>query len=194
MFLFAALLIGCACLKRIEKQIWKTLLRLLILLKKIKPLRGKSWTVGGPGRRVYNIALVIIVITISLFLYCLTLNVYLFNLKFQILSLKPQFLPHKSRPGLTNSGFNLCSSTAKTRKEDRKVFNFLSHIPFTFNNLFATITMLTWLNTFFYVKIYVREPKAAPFVSMAEMMKKFQSSTREMSLPNLNNSFSHVND
>ncbi|GAB2242512.1 hypothetical protein Droror1_Dr00019287 [Drosera rotundifolia] len=31
-------------------------------------------------------------------------------------------------------------------------------------------------------KIYVREP-AAPFVSMAEMMKKFQSSTREMPLP-----------
>ncbi|XP_057505719.1 protein TPX2-like [Actinidia eriantha] len=77
----------------------------------------------------------------------------------QILSLKPQTLPHKSRPGLTNSGSNLCSSTAKTRKEDRKV--------------------------------YVREPKAAPFVSMAEMMKKFQSSTREMSLPNLNSSFSH---
>ncbi|GFZ05643.1 targeting protein for XKLP2 [Actinidia rufa] len=78
----------------------------------------------------------------------------------QILSLKPQTLPHKSRPGLINSSSNLCSSTAKTRKEDRK--------------------------------IYVREPKAAPFVSMAEMMKKFQSNTREMSLPNLNNSFLHL--
>ncbi|PSS05697.1 hypothetical protein CEY00_Acc18966 [Actinidia chinensis var. chinensis] len=77
----------------------------------------------------------------------------------QILSLKPQTLPHKSRPGLINSSSNLCSSTAKTRKE--------------------------------YRKIYVREPKAAPFVSMAEMMKKFQSNTREMSLPNLNNTFSH---
>ncbi|XVE49964.1 hypothetical protein DITRI_Ditri01bG0123800 [Diplodiscus trichospermus] len=32
-------------------------------------------------------------------------------------------------------------------------------------------------------KVYVREP-AAPFVSMAEMMKKFQSSTRDLSLPN----------
>ncbi|KAE8679962.1 Protein TPX2 [Hibiscus syriacus] len=31
-------------------------------------------------------------------------------------------------------------------------------------------------------KVYVRE-KAAPFVSMAEMMKKFQSSTRDLSLP-----------
>ncbi|WRX14151.1 TPX2 [Theobroma cacao] len=31
-------------------------------------------------------------------------------------------------------------------------------------------------------KVYVREP-AAPFVSMAEMMKKFQSSTRDLSLP-----------
>ncbi|XVF02030.1 hypothetical protein REPUB_Repub04eG0141100 [Reevesia pubescens] len=32
-------------------------------------------------------------------------------------------------------------------------------------------------------KVYVREP-ATPFVSMAEMMKKFQSSTRDLSLPN----------
>ncbi|XP_022764096.1 protein TPX2-like [Durio zibethinus] len=31
-------------------------------------------------------------------------------------------------------------------------------------------------------KVYVREP-AAPFVSMAEMIKKFQSSTRDLSLP-----------
>ncbi|CAH9139541.1 unnamed protein product [Cuscuta epithymum] len=34
-------------------------------------------------------------------------------------------------------------------------------------------------------KIYVREP-AVPFVSMAEMMNKFQSSTREMLLPHMN--------
>lgn len=33
-------------------------------------------------------------------------------------------------------------------------------------------------------KIYVREP--APFVSMAEMMRKFQSSTRDLSLPHVN--------
>ena len=32
-------------------------------------------------------------------------------------------------------------------------------------------------------KIYVREP--APFVSMAEMMRKFQSSTRDLSLPHV---------
>ncbi|KAG5242206.1 protein TPX [Salix suchowensis] len=40
-------------------------------------------------------------------------------------------------------------------------------------------------------KVYVRE-QAAPFVSMAEMMKKFQSNTREkLSLPHLNSSISH---
>ncbi|KAK6919096.1 TPX2 central domain [Dillenia turbinata] len=38
-------------------------------------------------------------------------------------------------------------------------------------------------------KVYVREP-ATPFVSMAEMMKKFQSGTRNISLP-LNTSVSH---
>ncbi|KAH7533384.1 hypothetical protein FEM48_Zijuj04G0125100 [Ziziphus jujuba var. spinosa] len=40
-------------------------------------------------------------------------------------------------------------------------------------------------------KVYVREP-AVPFVSMAEMMKKFQSSTRELSLPNVNGFLSHT--
>ncbi|KAG7011981.1 Protein TPX2, partial [Cucurbita argyrosperma subsp. argyrosperma] len=38
-------------------------------------------------------------------------------------------------------------------------------------------------------KIYVREP--APFVSMAEMMRKFQSSTRGLSLPHVNNARSN---
>ncbi|KAK9286020.1 hypothetical protein L1049_025223 [Liquidambar formosana] len=75
----------------------------------------------------------------------------------QILNVKPQNLPHKSRPGLISGSSNL-HSTANTRKEDRKV--------------------------------YVREP-AAPFVSMAEMMKKFQSNTRELSLPRVNGSLSH---
>ncbi|KAG8386856.1 hypothetical protein BUALT_Bualt03G0192500 [Buddleja alternifolia] len=69
----------------------------------------------------------------------------------QILTInKPSNLPHKTRTGIINSTSNLCpSSTAKTRKEDRKM--------------------------------YVREG-AAPFVSMAEMMRKFQSGTREVSL------------
>ncbi|XP_060201750.1 protein TPX2-like isoform X2 [Lycium barbarum] len=39
-------------------------------------------------------------------------------------------------------------------------------------------------------KMYVREP-VAPFVSIAEMMKKFQSSTREMSLSRMSSSTSH---
>ncbi|KAJ7948339.1 protein TPX2 [Quillaja saponaria] len=81
----------------------------------------------------------------------------------QILNVKPQNLTHKSKLGLTTSNSNLCSSnTGKTRKEDRK--------------------------------IYIRDPPAsapAPFVSMAEMMKKFQSSTRDMSRPHANGSFSH---
>ncbi|XP_027063342.1 protein TPX2 [Coffea arabica] len=68
----------------------------------------------------------------------------------QILNVKLQNLPHKTRNGLVSSSSNLCLSTAKTSKENRK--------------------------------LYVREP-AIPFVSMAEMMKKFQSNTREISLP-----------
>ncbi|XP_057954417.1 protein TPX2 isoform X2 [Malania oleifera] len=77
----------------------------------------------------------------------------------QILNVKPQNFPHKSRMGrMGSSSSSLCPSTAKTRKEDRKV--------------------------------YVREP-AVPFISMAEMMKKFQSSTRDVSLPRMNNSLSH---
>ncbi|XP_017254239.1 protein TPX2 isoform X1 [Daucus carota subsp. sativus] len=67
----------------------------------------------------------------------------------QILNIKPQTLMHKTRSGLVSSSSSLCTSTNKTRKEDRK--------------------------------IYAREP-AAPFVSMAEMMNKFQSNTRDMSL------------
>ncbi|KAL7000424.1 Protein tpx2 [Sarracenia purpurea var. burkii] len=49
------------------------------------------------------------------------------------------------------------------------------------------------LFTFFHesmLKVYVREP-TAPFVSMAEMMKKFQSNTRGISLPHMTESFSH---
>ncbi|XP_015574010.1 protein TPX2 [Ricinus communis] len=43
-------------------------------------------------------------------------------------------------------------------------------------------------------KVYVRE-QPAPFVSMAEMMKKFQSSTRDLSLPHIKkSSFSHDGD
>ncbi|KAG6661527.1 protein TPX2 [Carya illinoinensis] len=77
----------------------------------------------------------------------------------QILNVKPQLLPHKSKLGLPSGASNLCSSTAnKTNKEDRKV--------------------------------YVREP-AKPFVSMAEMMKKFESRTRDLSLP-VNTSLSHM--
>ncbi|KAI8558570.1 hypothetical protein RHMOL_Rhmol04G0105100 [Rhododendron molle] len=75
-----------------------------------------------------------------------------------ILSIKTQNLPHKTRPGLISSTSNLGSSTAKTRKNDRKV--------------------------------YVREP-AAPFISMAEMMQKFESNTRERYLPCKSSSLKH---
>lgn len=40
-------------------------------------------------------------------------------------------------------------------------------------------------------KVYVRE-SAAPFVSMAEMMKRFQSSTRDLSMQHVNGSLSQV--
>ncbi|CAN4103303.1 unnamed protein product [Withania somnifera] len=72
----------------------------------------------------------------------------------QILDVKPQNLPHKTKPGTNGSTF---SSAAKTRKEERKM--------------------------------YVREPPQ--FISTAEMMKKFQCSTREMSLSYLSSSTSH---
>ncbi|BFG25229.1 hypothetical protein CerSpe_115020 [Prunus speciosa] len=77
----------------------------------------------------------------------------------QILNPKPQTLHHKSKLGHTSGSFNLSSSTATMRKEDRKV--------------------------------YVRE-SAAPFVSMAEMMKRFQSSTRDLSVQHVNGSLSQM--
>ncbi|KAK1388873.1 Targeting protein for XKLP2 [Heracleum sosnowskyi] len=73
----------------------------------------------------------------------------------QILNVKPQNLPHKTRSGLVSSSSSFCTSiNNKTRKEDRKM--------------------------------YAREP--APFVSMAEMMNKFQSNTRNPSLSRPNSS------
>lgn len=77
----------------------------------------------------------------------------------QILNVKPQILPHKSKLGLASGTSNICSSVAnKAGKEDRK--------------------------------IYVREP-VAQFISTAEMIKKFQSGTRDLSLPHLGSSLSH---
>ncbi|XP_030482220.2 protein TPX2 [Cannabis sativa] len=74
----------------------------------------------------------------------------------QILSLKPHNLPHKTKSGLVSSSSNFCSSTVNRAKKDER-------------------------------KIYVREgapaAQAPPFVSAAEMVKKFQSSTRDLSLP-----------
>ncbi|XP_057792437.1 protein TPX2 isoform X2 [Salvia miltiorrhiza] len=79
----------------------------------------------------------------------------------QILTVnKPSNLPHKTRTGIVSSSSNFCPATAKTHKEDRKM--------------------------------YVREP-AAPFVSMAEMMNKFQSGTREVSLLRSSDSLSQSN-
>lgn len=56
----------------------------------------------------------------------------------------------------------------------------------------AEVDTNSW-NVLTILKVYVREP-AAPFISMAEMMKKFQSNTREMSLTCVNGSLSHVNE
>ncbi|XP_049413557.1 protein TPX2 [Solanum stenotomum] len=66
----------------------------------------------------------------------------------QILDVKPQYLPHKTKPGAIVSTF---STATKTHKEDRKM--------------------------------YVREP-VPQFISTAEMMKKFQCSTRGTSSSN----------
>ncbi|BAT90100.1 hypothetical protein LR48_Vigan08g104700 [Vigna angularis] len=54
-------------------------------------------------------------------------------------------------------GFTMSSSTSKTNKEERKV----------------------------YVRETPTTPASVPFVSMAEMMKRFQSSTRDLALPNI---------
>ncbi|KAL9297734.1 hypothetical protein ACSQ67_023630 [Phaseolus vulgaris] len=54
-------------------------------------------------------------------------------------------------------GFTLSSSTSKTNKGDRKV----------------------------YVRETPTTPASVPFVSMAEMMKRFQSSTRDLALPSI---------
>lgn len=67
------------------------------------------------------------------------------------------------------------------------MINFLMIISFV--SIFSYFVNIDWT---FYVKVYVRDtPKtpAAPFKSMAEMMKKFESSTRDLPLPN---TLSHV--
>uniref|UniRef100_A0A2K1ZU35 TPX2 C-terminal domain-containing protein n=1 Tax=Populus trichocarpa TaxID=3694 RepID=A0A2K1ZU35_POPTR len=72
----------------------------------------------------------------------------------QIVNAKPpQPLMHKSKLGLSSGNSNFCSSVPNKMQKVDR-------------------------------KVYVREQAApAPFVSMAEMMKKFQSNTRELSLP-----------
>lgn len=62
------------------------------------------------------------------------------------------------------------------------------HSPFSFSTLWRHTSHWNSL----ILKVYVREREpAAPFVSMAEMMQKFNSSTRDLSLPQ-NTSLSHV--
>ncbi|CAK7322742.1 unnamed protein product [Dovyalis caffra] len=80
----------------------------------------------------------------------------------QIVNAKPpQPLMHKSKLGLSSGSSNFCSSAPNKMKKEER-------------------------------KVYVREQAApAPFVSMAEMMKKFQSNTRELSLPHFNSSITH---
>ncbi|KAB5515790.1 hypothetical protein DKX38_026438 [Salix brachista] len=80
----------------------------------------------------------------------------------QILNAKPpQPLTHKSKLGLSSDSSNLCSSVANKMKKEER-------------------------------KVYVREQAApGPFVSTAEMMKKFESNTRGLPLSHLNNSISH---
>ncbi|KAA8524340.1 hypothetical protein F0562_010763 [Nyssa sinensis] len=51
----------------------------------------------------------------------------------QILSLRIQNLPHKSRTGLISSSSNLCFSTVKTHKEQRKVYFQGTSTSFCFN-------------------------------------------------------------
>ncbi|KAJ6908716.1 hypothetical protein NC651_018944 [Populus alba x Populus x berolinensis] len=80
----------------------------------------------------------------------------------QIVNAKPpQPLMHKSKLGLSSGNSNFCSSVPNKMQKVDR-------------------------------KVYAREQAApAPFVSMAEMMKKFQSNTRELSLPHRNSFISH---
>ncbi|XP_024991270.1 protein TPX2 [Cynara cardunculus var. scolymus] len=79
----------------------------------------------------------------------------------QILNIKTQILLHKARPGAVN-GSNSNLATPSTARSRKEER-----------------------------KMYVREPASAPFVSMAEMMRKFQSGTRDMNLPPRSTSISH---
>lgn len=55
--------------------------------------------------------------------------------KFQILNVKPQLLPHKSKLGLTSGTSNISSSIAsKTIKEDRKVCTLIKSLALYFLN------------------------------------------------------------
>jgi hypothetical protein len=113
----------------------------------------------------------------------------------QILNAKPpQPLTHKSKLGLSSGSSNLCSSVAnKMKKEERKVCYFCQaslSILFFWNC--KVLTRWTYL-CYIYLKVYVREQAApGPFVSTAEMMNKFQSNTRGLSMPRFNSSISHV--
>ncbi|KAJ8749395.1 hypothetical protein K2173_018887 [Erythroxylum novogranatense] len=79
----------------------------------------------------------------------------------QILNFKPpQQLIHKSKLGLASMSSSTYSNVANNMSKEER-------------------------------KIYVREKAAAaPFISTAEMIKKFQSSTRDLSIPNVNGSIS----
>ncbi|XP_031393565.1 protein TPX2 isoform X1 [Punica granatum] len=79
----------------------------------------------------------------------------------QILNVKPPVLPHKSKTGLY-SGSSSISSSIMSNKATKKEGR----------------------------KVYVREP-STHFISTAEMVKKFQSSTRDLSRPSANNSLTH---
>ncbi|XP_058095802.1 protein TPX2 [Magnolia sinica] len=79
----------------------------------------------------------------------------------QILDVKNRIFPHKSKPGLSNNN-SLSASIVKGKDEKNDVSR---------------------------RKVYVRE-QVVPFVSMAEMVKKFQSRPREMDLSS-NRSLSH---
>ncbi|KAI3736113.1 hypothetical protein L6452_15646 [Arctium lappa] len=80
----------------------------------------------------------------------------------QILNIKTQILLHKARPGAVNSSnSNLVTPSTARSRKEER-------------------------------KMYVREPASSdPFVSMAEMMRKFQSGTRNLNLPPRSSSISH---
>lgn len=93
--------------------------------------------------------------------------------------MKNRVLPHKSRPGLMGSK-NMFSSVSKGHKEVKVLGIAYLYVP-----------KVQCMTCFLFTKTYDVKQEVMPFISAAEMVKKFESRTRELDLSQ-NRSLSHV--